>query len=260
MGLPNKSLIQWTDYTWNYIWGCTKVSPGCDRCYAERFTKRLGRDFSEIRLIPNNLNKPLKVKEPSRFFVNGFSDFFHHEVTDEMRGKMVDVMNGAPQHVYQILTKRPGPMRRWLEQFKSEDVPSNWWFGVSVESEKYLWRIYELRQTNCKTRFVSIEPLLESIDRRELAKALGPNYNYPDNEIDWTIVGGESDFSKPRPCDPNWIRAIRDVCGGEFGFRIPFYLKQLGGRSHCECHGAYGCCVLDGKVHHEFPNVEVVNN
>ena len=242
--------IEWADESWNYWWGCLKVSPGCNGCYAERFTKGVqGRDFDVIRYIPNSLDKPLrpKFREPTRFFVNAFSDFFDIRVPDSERDKVIEVMKQSPQHVYIILTKRPRIARQYLSKFGK--LPENWWFGVSVESEQYLWRIHELRDIpQISTRIVSIEPLIDHIDERELAKAIGPHYEHPGASIDWIITGGESGPS-PRKCDPNWIRSVRDVC---FEYNIPFFLKQHGGRRKC-AHGSYGCCVLDGKIYHQYP-------
>ena len=161
-------------------------------------------------------------------------------------------MLAHPEHTYQILTKRPRAMKNYLAKMKVK-CPPNWWFGVSVESERYLWRIFELRSIpQITTRFVSIEPLLERIDPRELAKAIGPHYQYPGSEINWTITGGESDFHNPRPCDLDWLRIIRDVCV-ELG--IPFYLKQLGGKTKCTCHGSWGCAELDGRTWKEYPRI-----
>lgn len=243
-----ESGIEWTDFSWNYWHGCQKVSPGCDNCYAERLDTRWGHDFTEIRFIEKSLEKPLKISQPSSFFVNAFSDFFDARVSDEKRLMVIDVMRKAPHHSYVILTKRPRIMHNFLAGLA--DVPENWIFGVSVEDEKYLWRLHELRESNCKTRMASIEPLLGAIDRRELAKALGPNNAHPSSsEINWVIAGGESG-PNPRICFPEWLSGIRDV-SSDFG--IPFFLKQIGGSKKCPVCHSWGCSLLDGQQRRSFP-------
>lgn len=200
--------IEWTDRTWNFVTGCTKVSSGCRNCYAETIAERFrgGKAFPngfDIQLRPEKMNDPLKWRKPSRVFVNSMSDFFHPDVPDAMRKQALGVMAQATEHTFQVLSKRPEVMvSAMLDYYLGQgrlNVPviKNLWLGVSVELARYLSRIELLKQTPAAVRFVSIEPLLNGLDVDQLADAL--------KGIDWVIIGGESG-ANARPCLPDWIR------------------------------------------------------
>jgi protein gp37 len=209
--------IEWTDVTWNPIRGCTKISPGCKHCYAERFAERFrgvpGHPFEQgfdLRLVTEKLDEPLRVKKPQRIFVNSMSDLFHEEVPVEYIRQVFDVMNQANWHQYQVLTKR-------AERLENLNGVINWapniWMGVSVENSDYVWRIDHLRRTNAHVKFLSIEPLLGPIRRLKL------------HGINWVIVGGESGPGA-RPMDKEWVIDIRDQC---VRCDVAFFFKQWGG-------------------------------
>jgi protein gp37 len=215
--MATNSPIEWTDATWNPMTGCTKISPGCKNCYAARMANRLQAmgqanyiNGFELTLQPQMLDLPLSWKSPKRIFVNSMSDLFHKDVPLSYIKKVFDVMHRAPQHQYQILTKRS-------ERLLAVHGELNWapkiWMGVSVESDKYVSRIDDLRKTDAHVKFLSLEPLL------------GPLLNLNLHGIDWAIVGGESG-PKARPIDPAWVTEIRDQC---LDARVPFFFKQWGG-------------------------------
>lgn len=209
--------IEWTDATWNPIRGCTKISPGCKHCYAERFAERfrgvLGHPFEQgfdLRLVPEKLGEPLRLKKPQHIFVNSMSDLFHEEVPVEYIRQVFDVMNQANWHQYQVLTKR-------AERLEKLNGVINWapniWMGVSVENSDYAWRIDHLRRTNAHVKFLSIEPLLGPIRKLQL------------HGINWVIVGGESGPGA-RPMEKEWVIDIRDQCVRS---DVAFFFKQWGG-------------------------------
>jgi protein gp37 len=211
------SSIEWTEATWNPVTGCTKVSPGCAHCYAERMAKRLramglanySREFAPT-LHEHMLELPLRWKRPQRIFVNSMSDLFHEDVPDEFIRRVFGVMRRADWHQYQILTKRA---ERLSEIGSLVDWPRHVWMGVSVESAQYQRRIDHLRRTPARVRFLSLEPLLGPLRDLEL------------QAIDWVIVGGESGPGA-RPMEENWVLDIRDQCQ-EAG--VAFFFKQWGG-------------------------------
>ena len=215
--MGEKSSIEWTESTWNPVTGCTKVSPGCKRCYAERMAKRLkamgqpnyANGFS-LTIHEHALELPLKWKTPQVIFVNSMSDLFHKNVPLDFILKVFDVMNRADWHTYQVLTKRSGRLRALDRRLPWSD---HIWMGVSVETQKYASRIDNLRKTGAVVKFLSLEPLL------------GPLPNLGLEGIDWVIVGGESGPGA-RPMDPEWARDIRDQ-SLEAG--VPFFFKQWGG-------------------------------
>ena len=179
-----KTKIAWTDTTWNPVHGCSRVSAGCDRCYAETLSLRMGWTKKEwtgengkenVQLKPHKLKEPYRYKSPSRVFVNSMSDIFHKEIPDDYIKKVFDVMYDLPQHIFQILTKRPRRAAKW-----SGPWSDNIWQGVSVEDRKRLFRIDQLRDCPAKVRFLSLEPLLEDLGELNLTG------------IHWVIVGGES--------------------------------------------------------------------
>ena len=211
------SKIEWTESTWNPVTGCTKISPGCENCYAERMAKRLQRmgqpnyvNGFEVTLHEHVINYPLRWKRPQMIFVNSMSDLFHKDVPLEFILKVFNVMTQASHHQFQILTKRSD---RLVELNSKLPWPSNVWMGVSVENSDYLFRIDHLRQTDARIKFVSFEPLL------------GPIHDPALDDIDWVIVGGESG-PKARPINPAWVREIRDRC---LLVNVPFFFKQWGG-------------------------------
>lgn len=211
------STIEWTESTWNPVTGCTKISPGCMHCYAERMANRLRamgqpnyvRGF-ELALQEHMLDLPLRWKRPQSIFVNSMSDLFHHGVPAAYIERVFDVMRRADWHRFQILTKRGDRLLR-LDQ--DLDWPANVWMGVSVESKEYLTRVDQLRQTRARTKFLSVEPLLEDLGEFDLTG------------IDWVIAGGESGPGA-RPMDPSWVKNLRDLC---LEARVSFFFKQWGG-------------------------------
>lgn len=211
------SKIEWTEQTWNPVTGCTKVSPGCKHCYAETMSKRLYamgtkgyENGFKLSLLPERLSQPLNRHIPTMYFVNSMSDLFQDQVPFNFVDRVMDVIEQTPWHTYQILTKRSGLM---LEYFTQRDVPDNAWLGVSVEDKKYgKPRIKDLQKIKAKTKFLSIEPLLEDLGCLEF------------EDIHWVIVGGESGVGA-RPMREEWATSIRDQCerGG-----IDFFFKQWG--------------------------------
>jgi len=214
-----QSKIEWTHATWNPITGCTKVSPGCKNCYAERMALRLQAmgqpnyaDGFELTLHEHMLERPLHWKTPQLIFVNSMSDLFHEEVPLDYIQRVFDVMRRADWHQFQVLTKRS----ERLQELSPYIVwPANVWMGVSVEMQKYTYRIEHLRQTDAHIKFLSLEPLLGPLTNLELAR------------IDWVIVGGESG-PKARPVHEEWITNIRDQC---LASNVPFFFKQWGGKN-----------------------------
>jgi protein gp37 len=213
--MSSKTNIEWTEATWNPVTGCSKVSPGCQHCYAERMAKRLQAmeqpNYStgfKVATHENMLKRPLEWKKPRLIFVNSMSDLFHKDVPESFIWKVFDVMTAANWHKFQILTKRT---HRMLKISKVVDWPDNIWMGVSVETQKYLYRLDHLRQIPTQNKFVSFEPLLQSLGKINLS------------EIKHVIVGGESG-PKARPMAKDWVTEIRDQCPN-----IPFFFKQWGG-------------------------------
>jgi len=213
----NKSTIEWTDATWNPVTGCTKVSTGCDHCYAETFAERwrgvVGHPYEhgfDLTLRPERLTQPLTWKKPLMIFVNSMSDLFHRDVPDGYIIQCFRTMQAAFWHRFQVLTKRPERLRRLSPRLV---FPANIWVGVSVETPQYYWRIAHLQAVPAAIRFLSCEPLL-------LALPL-----LPLKGIDWVIVGGESG-SGARPIRASWVRDVRRQCRVS---RVPFFFKQWGG-------------------------------
>jgi protein gp37 len=222
------SAIEWTEATWNPTSGCTKVSPGCDRCYAERITQRFPKTFPNgfaLTLRHDALDIPLHWRRPRTIFVNSMSDLFHVDVPEDYLQLVFDVMRRTPHHTYQILTKRAERLARVAPRLP---WPHNVWMGVSVESPSFAWRIDYLRRTPATVRFISAEPLLAALPRVNLTG------------IHWLIAGGESQ-SGCRPADPAWFRDLRDQCRRA---NVAFFLKQLGG--HPSKRGGSEA-VIDGK-------------
>jgi len=211
------SKIEWTEQTWNPVVGCVKVSPGCKHCYAETMSRRLQamgapgyENGFKVRLLPERLQYPLRRTKPTMYFVNSMSDLFQKDVPFNFVDKVMDVVVASPRHTFQILTKRSERMR---EYFLKRTVPDNAWLGVSVEDRKYgKPRIHDLRLIDARTRFLSVEPLLEDLGNLEL------------NDIHWVIVGGESGAGA-RPMQEAWVIKIRDQCAAQ---DVDFFFKQWG--------------------------------
>jgi protein gp37 len=215
--VSQKTSIEWTEYSWNPVTGCTKISDGCLNCYAEKMSKRLKsmgnpryKNGFEVTLQEDLLDIPFQWKKPRMVFVNSMSDLFHHDIPFEYISKVFNVMNDCPQHTFQILTKRS---ERLVEYSKDLKWTHNIWIGVSIENNKVLNRLKDLKKVKAKTKFISFEPLLEKISIQTL------------KGIDWVIVGGESG-PKSREMKEEWATSIRDICVLE---NIPYFFKQWGG-------------------------------
>jgi protein gp37 len=244
------SAIEWTDATWNPVTGCTKISPGCKHCYAERLTERFGRQaFTDVTLHPERLALPLRWRGTRRIFVNSMSDLFHERVPFEFIDRVFDIMAQAPQHVFQVLTKRPERLLEWRRAggWPSE-IPAHVWLGVSVESGAYLSRVDRLREVEVAIRFISAEPLL------------GPLPGLGLEGIAWVITGGESGGPPERAlveitergCRPKreavtWVREIRNLCRAT---GVAFFHKQWGGRT-----AKSGGRRLDGREWSQYPRM-----
>jgi protein gp37 len=239
--MSDHSSIEWTDATWNPIRGCTKISSGCAHCYAETFAERFrgvpGHPYEQgfdLRLIPGKLTQPLEWRTSRRIFVNSMSDLFHEEVPEEYIAKVARVMQVASWHTYQVLTKRSERLRDLLStSLRSVAEEPHIWWGVSVENRSQgLPRIDDLRAAPAAVRFLSVEPLLESLGAIDLTG------------IDWVIVGGESGFGA-RPLEESWVLEIRDQCRDA---NVPFFFKQWGGR-----HKSRTGRELGGRTYDEIP-------
>jgi protein gp37 len=215
--MATNSPIEWTDATWNPVTGCSKISPGCKHCYAERMANRLKamgqknyRNGFEVTLQPQMLELPLHWKTPKRIFVNSMSDLFHVDVPLSYIKDVFDVMRRAYWHQFQVLTKRAERIEELSPKLKWQP---NIWMGVSVEYEEYLSRIDHLRKTGAHVKFLSLEPLLGPLPKMNL------------HGIDWAIVGGESGPGA-RSMNADWVTDIRDQCATA---DVAFFFKQWGG-------------------------------
>lgn len=230
------SSIEWTEMTWNPTTGCDKISAGCKYCYAEVMAKRLEAMGIEkysngfkLALHEDALNIPNTWKTPKIVFVNSMSDLFHKDVPLEFIKKVFAVMNDNPQHVFQVLTKRSDIL---LEYHKELKWTHNIWMGVSVENQKVVKRIDDLRKTKAKVKFLSCEPLIGGLPDLNLKK------------IDWVIVGGESG-RKPRPMNVDWVLDIQDQCRKA---NVSFFFKQWGGTNKKKTGR-----LINGETYSEFP-------
>lgn len=218
--MTTASKIEWTEQTWNPTTGCTKVSSGCEHCYAEVMANRLEamgvngyENGFKLSILPERLIEPLNRRKPTTYFVNSMSDLFHNEVPFQFLDQVFDVIQSTPQHTYQILTKRAARMRSYFVQGR-RTVPRNVWLGVSVENRRHgLPRIDELREIEASIRFLSVEPLLEDLGQIDISG------------IHWVIVGGESG-PKARPMKYEWVESIKKQCEKR---RVAFFFKQWGG-------------------------------
>ena len=238
--MANSTEIEWTDATWNPVTGCTKISAGCDNCYAARFSERFrgvpGHPFEtgfDLTLRPERLLQPLGWKAPRMIFVNSMSDLFHKEIPKSYIASVFDTMERADWHIYQVLTKRSSLLQRFInERYKTHPAPRHIWLGVSIENKQAASRIAHLQKANATTRFLSIEPLIAPVGKLNL------------KGIDWVIVGGESG-PRARPMDAKWATHVRDQCRKA---KVAFFFKQWGGRSP-----KTGGRLLEGREWNEFP-------
>lgn len=238
--MAQKSDIEWTDATWNPVAGCTKIGPGCDNCYAERFAERWrgvpGHPYEygfDLRLWPTRLAQPAQWKKPRMIFVNSMSDLFHKDIPRAYIDQVFDAMEHANWHVYQVLTKRSSLMRNYVrDRYRGQAVPTHIWLGVSVEDAAHKSRIEHLKQINSPARFISFEPLL------------GPIGNVDLSEVAWAIVGGESGPGA-RPMQGTWATELRLACERD---KVAFFFKQWGG-----ARPKSGGRTLDGEEWNGFP-------
>lgn len=240
--MTQRSSIEWTESTWNPVTGCTKISPGCANCYAERMAKRLQamgqpnyRNGFNVTLHEATLVLPITWKRPQMIFVNSMSDLFHHKVPLAFIQKVFKIMHQASWHTFQVLTKRAERLAELADQLY---FSPNVWVGVSVESSSYLNRINYLRLIPATVRFISFEPLLSSIDIVDL------------KGIDWVIVGGESG-PRARPVEEAWIQGIHAQC---LAAGVPFFFKQWGGTNKKRAGR-----LLAGRAWDEMPIVGVTS-
>lgn len=235
--MAQTSSIEWTDATWNPVTGCTKISPGCKNCYAERMAKRLHsmgqdryRNCFQVTLQHDLISQPQKWTKPKTIFVNSMSDLFHKNVPFSFIKEIFQTMKNTPWHTYQILTKRAHRLEQVAEKL---EWSKNIWVGVSVEGQNFTDRIHHLKNVPAHVRFLSIEPLVSPIN------------NLPLERVDWVIVGGESG-PHARPLEAEWVRTIRDICLQE---HVPFFFKQWGGTRKTVTGR-----ILDGKKWDQFPS------
>lgn len=255
--MPGKTKIQWTDVTLNPATGCTKISPGCQNCYAERFAERWrgikGHAFEQgfdLKLHPKRLNIPGTWRKPRMVFVNSMSDLFHEKIPTKFIRQTFITMQENQKHTFQVLTKRANLMRLFIKKnapvpamtghiWGKTWTPKNIWLGVSVENQYFAEkRIPLLIETGAHVKFLSIEPMLGPVDLSMWLK-----------DLSWIIVGGESGPGA-RQMDTDWARSIRDQCKEQ---EVPFFFKQVGGVRKKEAGR-----LLDGKEYNEMPNNKVL--
>lgn len=243
--MADKSSIEWTEATWNPTTGCDRISAGCDNCYALTLAKRLkamGNPKYQVDGDPrtsgpgfglttheDTLDLPRRWRTQRTIFVDSMSDLWHARVPSDFIKRVFDTMADTPQHTYQLLTKRP---RRLARMASVLPWPSNVWVGVSVENQKYAWRVTELRKVPAAVRFISAEPLLGPLDLNLAG-------------IDWLIAGGESGANH-RPMDERWALDLRDQCRSS---GTAFFFKQWGG-----AHAKTGGRELDGRTWDDMPS------
>jgi protein gp37 len=262
--MADSSAIEWTDATWNPVTGCTKVSAGCDNCYAHRLANRLLSDTYRanlpvvdtaenradpfaVRIWPDRLLIPSRWHDPRRVFVNSMSDLFHADVADGFVAECFRVMLEEDQHVYQILTKRPSRAVRFVRKYSPElfpegRLPSHIWIGTSVENQSVDHRVRHLLSVPARIRFLSCEPLIGPLDLSRFFQAKEQGKG-----IHWVIAGGESG-PNARPLDPKWARSLRDQ---SLDASIPFFFKQWGGLT-----AKAGGRELDGETWDDYPDAK----
>lgn len=244
--MSTRSSIEWTETTWNPVRGCSRVSPGCEHCYAESMAHRFSgpggpyegltrnrgsgpRWTGKVRLMDDAVDEPLRWRKPRVVFVNSMADLFHDKVPLSFVSRVFATMHACPQHTFQVLTKRA----ERLEEVADQLIWSpNIWMGVSVESDEYAFRVDLLRRVPARVRFLSLEPLLGPLPKLRL------------DGMHWVIVGGESGPGA-RPMQKTWVRDIRRQCTRT---GVPFFFKQWGGVRKSEA-GRH----LDGRIYDEMP-------
>ena len=238
--MSQSSKIEWTEYTWNPVTGCSKISAGCLNCYAERMALRLKamgvaryESGFAVRTHDDLLDVPLKWRKPRTVFVNSMSDLFHEDVPASFIARVFETMRQSPQHTFQILTKRADRLEGLASQLT---WPHNVWMGVSVEDSAAISRIGALVRTEARVKFLSCEPLI------------GPIPELPLSGIDWVIAGGESG-PRARPMEAEWVLSLRDQCV-EAG--VPYFFKQWGGTKKKRTGR-----VLEGRTWDEMPSARV---
>ncbi|RNJ78985.1 MAG: phage Gp37/Gp68 family protein [Nitrosopumilus sp. B06] len=247
--MATNSGIEWTEATWNPTSGCSKISPGCKNCYAETMTKRLlamgqqkyNKGFKYVE-HPSDVSLPASWKKSKKIFVNSMSDLFHEKSTFEFTGRCFATMIRADWHDYQILTKRPKRMAEFSKLFVkyfAHKIPNYIWMGTSIESSEYVSRINDLQKVRCHTRFISFEPLLESVGRVNL------------RGIDWVIIGGESGHHY-RPVQKEWIEDIINQCTRQ---EVAVFFKQWGGP-----RPKSGGRTINGKKYDQYPKIKRRNS
>ena len=240
--MANRTQIEWTDSTWNPITGCTKITRGCDFCYAERFAERfrgvVDHPFEsgfDLTLRPERLQQPLHWRTPRRVFVNSMSDLFHKAVPLDFIDSVFDTMELAERHEFQVLTKRSSLMTRYLRRrYGNGSAPPHIWLGVSIEDAQNTVRLCHLRSAQATTKFVSFEPLLGPVGKIDLSG------------VTWAIVGGESG-PRARPMLEDWVIEIRDQCEA---YTVAFFFKQWGG-----LRPKSGGRELQGREWNQYPQV-----
>ena len=239
--MSDKSQIEWTDATWNPVTGCTKITRGCDNCYAERIAERFrgtpGHPYEngfDLTLRPERLSQPLSWRRPRRVFVNSMSDLFHKKVPVEFIDQVFEIMEAAERHIFQVLTKRSSRMKNYLQhRYGSGQGPSHIWCGVSVEDHLGSARIRHLQRVPIPVRFLSIEPLLGPCGRHR-----------PPGNILGHRRRGKAALMRA-PCNPNWVLEIKDICERE---EVDFFFKQWGGPTP-----KAGGRLLEGVEHNAMP-------
>lgn len=241
--MPQPSKIEWTGSSWNPVTGCSKVSPGCRFCYAERMAHRLQKmqqkkykNGFKLTLHYEEIERPLNWKKPQTIFVNSMSDLFHENIPKAFILKMFEVMQKAHWHTFQILTKRS---KRLLELAPELPWPQNIWVGVTVENSDYIYRLDDLGKIPAFIKFVSMEPLL------------GPISRFPYKKIDWVIVGGESG-PHARPIEEKWVLEIKNQC---IKNNLPFFFKQWGGINKKRSGR-----LLQGRLWNQYPHHASTND
>ncbi len=240
--MANSTSIEWTEATWNPVTGCTKISAGCNNCYAERFSERFrgtpGHPFErgfDLFLRPERLKQPLNWRHPKLIFVNSMSDLFHKEIPRQFLDDVFATMEAADWHTFQILTKRSSLLRDYINsRYPNQPAPAHIWLGTSIENATAKSRIRHVQMANASIRFLSVEPLIGPLGKVDLS------------DIDWVIVGGESG-PKARRMHPNWVREVRDQCAEA---KVSFFFKQWGG-----IRPKSGGRTLDGREWSQMPSV-----
>ncbi len=240
--MATSTQIEWTDATWNPVTGCSKITAGCDNCYAERFSERFrgvpDHPFEhgfDLSLRPARLKQPLSWRQPRRIFVNSMSDLFHKNVPREFIDQVFDTMEAANWHTFQVLTKRSSLLTRYLEKrFPTSLAPSHIWLGVSVEDKQNVVRVKHLQAAHATVKFISFEPLIGPVGKIDLTG------------IDWAILGGESG-PRARAMAEDWALDVRDQCRAQ---KVAFFFKQWGG-----IRPKTGGRKLRGREWNQYPEV-----